>query len=405
MRMFVETDDSNTVVRRICAGNDVNAAADRLLSGDVPIQAATQAMQGLQLQAPHSSAKASAPMPYAHAPAARPHHGHPHPPHTAGLPYVPPTHQTAPLPYMRVARAGPGGATLVGASLLDHQKEEFYRNGFVFVPGVIPIELVNAALRAINHSLGEGINKADWHLNSDRDPPTVAYCKDAANSPQVKALLADTDLWGLCESLIGPGRINGRGHGAQIALRFPQNSPNYGPHWEQHWHVDGIPTPDNGLVPKDRVHSFSLLVGVYLSPIDFPCSGNLCVFPGSHHMMEKFCRDFGPETMVDHGLPKLPVPPPCHVLAGPGDVVLAHYSLAHTVAPNASPHVRYACYFRLSNARRNTPEGRSGYESMTDIWLEFEGMREVVSAMQATGPPPEHSMQYVPYDAKKLAKK
>ena len=35
----------------------------------------------------------------------------------------------------------------------------------------------------------------------------------------------------------------------------------------------------------------------------------------------------------------------CHtgvqVKMQPGDVVLAHYMLAHSIAPNCSPHIRY----------------------------------------------------------------
>ena len=42
--------------------------------------------------------------------------------------------------------------------LTREQKEHVYEQGYVKVPGVVPQERVNAALRAINHSLGEGVD-------------------------------------------------------------------------------------------------------------------------------------------------------------------------------------------------------------------------------------------------------
>ena len=38
------------------------------------------------------------------------------------------------------------------------QKREIYENGYVHLPGVVPRVMVDAALRAINHSVGEGMN-------------------------------------------------------------------------------------------------------------------------------------------------------------------------------------------------------------------------------------------------------
>ena len=38
------------------------------------------------------------------------------------------------------------------------QKQEIFKNGFVKVPGVVPQVMVEAALRSINNSVGEGMN-------------------------------------------------------------------------------------------------------------------------------------------------------------------------------------------------------------------------------------------------------
>ena len=41
------------------------------------------------------------------------------------------------------------------------QKQEIFKNGFVKVPGVVPQVMVDAALRAINSGVGEGMNADD----------------------------------------------------------------------------------------------------------------------------------------------------------------------------------------------------------------------------------------------------
>jgi len=42
---------------------------------------------------------------------------------------------------------------------LSHaQKTEIYRNGYIRIPGVVPPVMIDAALRAINHSVGQGMN-------------------------------------------------------------------------------------------------------------------------------------------------------------------------------------------------------------------------------------------------------
>lgn len=81
-------------------------------------------------------------------------------------------------------------------------------------------------------------------------------------------------------------------------------------------------------------------------------------------------------------------------------MILAHYQLAHTIAPNISPHVRYCVYFRITHARR---EGKSfSPEAMMDVWLEYEGLsdlrvsipREMSSSLGGTSrfsPPPSSS--------------
>jgi hypothetical protein len=50
---------------------------------------------------------------------------------------------------------------------------------------------------------------------------------------------------------------------------------------------------------------------------------------------------------------KLPIiSKPLQIIAHAGDVLVAHSSLPHSVAPNVSCSVRYALYFRVNSTSR-----------------------------------------------------
>jgi hypothetical protein len=102
------------------------------------------------------------------------------------------------------------------------------------------------------------------------------------------------------------------------------------------------------------------------------------VYPRSHRVMERYFRENGFDAVRTGGLealPRLPLARPIQVCAEPGDVVLAHYLLAHSIAPNTSPNIRYAVYFRVSMH----PGDVHHAESMTNAWSEWPAM----AALQA----------------------
>lgn len=111
------------------------------------------------------------------------------------------------------------------------------------------------------------------------------------------------------------------------------------------------------------VLNFTALIGVHLSPTRQEFAGNFTVWPGSHHVLERYFREHGVETLRS-GMPKIPLGTPLQLMTEPGDVVLCHYQLAHTAAVNVSERDRYAVYFRLWF--KDIDEGR--WELMTDIW-------------------------------------
>ncbi len=245
--------------------------------------------------------------------------------------------------------------------LTFRQKRKFYEKGFVKIPGVVPRVMIDRAMRAINHSLGEGMNVADMPILRAQ-----SYCPEIKNTPVIADLLNKTPAWQLAESVIGEGKIRPV-HGGQIALRFPvmQDPPS-----PPRPHLDGMHTPTNG-VPKGTIANFTALVGIYLSDVPNPDSGNFTVWPGTHHIYERYFREHGPESLLN-GMPPVDLPEPEQVTGSAGDMILVHYQLAHGIAPNVSPNIRYAVFFRLIHVDH---EWRA---PMTDIWMHWPGIREIL---------------------------
>jgi hypothetical protein len=238
------------------------------------------------------------------------------------------------------------------------QREALLRDGYATAPGVVPAAPLAAALRAINHSLGQGLSPADLPVFRSR-----SFCPELQRAPVILDLLRATPAWLLAESLLGEGRVEAVRSG-QIALAFPQAEPPEAPYP----HLDGLHTPTNG-VPAGEVRSFTLLVGVILSDVNGPGAGNLTVWPGSHRLYESYFRDNGPKSLLG-GMPPIALPDPVELTGRVGDVVLCHYQLAHAVGANTSPHVRYAVYFRLKSRGH---DGRR-WECLTDLWKEWPGL-------------------------------
>jgi hypothetical protein len=215
------------------------------------------------------------------------------------------------------------------------QKKQIFERGYVQIPGVIPQKRIQVALRAINHSLGQGMNRRD--IATFR---SSSFCPELLGRPPILDLLYETPLLKLAESAAENGlKLAG---GGQIALRFPvMEFPG-----SMLPHIDGLYSPRNG-VPKGAIFTFTILAGVFLSDVPNRFWGNLVVWP-------------------------VKLPEPEQILAKAGDVILCHYLLGHTVAINVSPFVRYAVFFRLSHPQHT----RHGARVFKDLWLEWPALRK-----------------------------
>ena len=248
--------------------------------------------------------------------------------------------------------------------LSTFQKREFIQNGYLRVPGVVPRVMVDDALKTINACVGQGMDPEQ--MTKFR---AQSYCPELQGKPVISDLLNKTPAFALAESLVGEGKIRPAG-GGQVALRFPTlQDPPPAPRP----HLDGMYSPTNG-VPEGTIQNFTMLVGIFLSDVTQDYSGNFAVWPGTHRTFETYFRENGPESLLN-GMPKVEMPAPVQVTASAGDIALVHYQTAHAAAVNVSPNVRYAIFFRLSHIDHSDRK----WEAMKDIWLEWEGLRDVLN--------------------------
>jgi hypothetical protein len=252
------------------------------------------------------------------------------------------------------------GVTDTGAveTLTKAQRDLLRDRGYVVLPGVVPKARQEAALHAINASLGRGLRPEDVLRFRAR-----SFCPELQKTDVILDLFRNSAVSRAATSLVGSDGLE-RITTGQIALSFPSDEPPQKPYP----HLDGMYTPDNG-VPAGSVLSFTMLAGIVLSDVTTPDAGNLVVWPGSHRVFEDYFRARGPKSLLA-GMPTVDLGRPEPVLARAGDVVLSHYQLAHTGGPNASPHIRYAVYFRLKRKGHD----RWKWECMTDVWREWPGL-------------------------------
>jgi hypothetical protein len=249
-------------------------------------------------------------------------------------------------------------------TLSPAQRRALLEEGFVLLPQVIPRAMIDDARRTINAQLGsEGMARDQLPVFRAR-----TFTPELCAHPAITDLFTRSPLHAAAEAAIGRGKVRVPSE-AQIALRFP-SFPGAGTAGPAVPHIDGISSPGNG-VPRGTLFHFTALAGIFLSPVAEADRGNLTVWPGSHHRIEAYLRTHGPTAIVDR-FPDLDLGRPQAICAQPGDALLAHYALAHGIAPNLGPDVRYAVFFRLFHAAHEA----FGDRPLTDLWLEWEGLRQ-----------------------------
>lgn len=260
-------------------------------------------------------------------------------------------------------------ANSAASVLTESQRRSFMQNGYLQIRNVVPLPLVNAVLRRINHDLGIPGRMVDGGVEG-----SAKLAGNVSNCEEVLNLFCLSDACKYVEALIGRGKV-APAKGAQVAMRFPELGEPREPLGTE-WHTDGM--------RQGKLHPFTLLLGIALSDVREPLAGNFTVFPESHRTLQSLLTaDNGKlegyddecyraeSVWGDGSLPDLG--PPVQLLASRGDIVLAHPSLAHRGGLNFSPDIRYQLYFRMKHVEHAAlqPQAR------VNLYADLEGLHHL----------------------------
>jgi ectoine hydroxylase-related dioxygenase (phytanoyl-CoA dioxygenase family) len=242
--------------------------------------------------------------------------------------------------------------------LTDDQRRAFAGDGYLVLRGVVAEPLLAAADREIDEFVAE------------RPPPEATrgphfYFEPPSRLPAADATLRHSPALALADELVAPNHVDHALDHIQVALNIPPYA-----------HVPGAPHID-GHRPNEPIGSFTMLAAIFLSDETQAASGNLWVWPGSHLGHEALLRERGVEALTEvsgHACfldPPVTFGPGRPVLAGRGDLLLAHYLLGHNIGGNTTDRTRRILYYRLA-----TPDHRDHWaETFLDAFTEYPGLR------------------------------
>ena len=237
------------------------------------------------------------------------------------------------------------------------QKQQLFEQGWVVIPQVVPAEMVKAARETINSTIENYLDSIQVRAH------------ELKTDERLTNMLMKTDAFSLIESALGKDKVVPSTN-VQCALRFPDHDPqslsNPKPHIDSfHPSVEGNP---------GSIKPFIAIVGFFLNDIEHDNSGNFTVWPGTHRQFEQYFKMHGADPELKLGIPPVDLPKPVQIKAKAGDMIFAHYQLAHTATANITNAIRYAVYIRMHHADRP----KDSLDVLTDIWKYWYGMSEVV---------------------------
>ena len=251
--------------------------------------------------------------------------------------------------------------------LTNSQKHQFVEEGYLIIPNAVSQVLINAALRAVNHSIGHvGLGGEDMANNR-----SAFFCSELLSAAVILDLFTKSPVMAIAESLMGEGNVQPVTR-AKPYPRFPL--PLGEDALAPRGHLDGIGNGSNGMAKGEHRRGFTAFAVIYLADLPEPNSGNFTVWPKSHRTFADYFQRKGYQVL-EQGIPQIDLPEgPLMVTANAGDLILAHHQLFHTGGPNASANVRHAVIARL----QHKDVAQIGYDAYTDIWREWPGVHQVL---------------------------
>ena len=218
------------------------------------------------------------------------------------------------------------------AHLSQAQKNAFIENGFVVVRNLLDSERITKCRNLFQEQTGlvfddantwpEGVT--DWHPIRDEG---FEWDHDLAIAPEIQEIVHE---------LAGPHVHLPR---FSPVLRLPQPGPKV--HEMKGVHIDA---KYRGITPYPS--ELYLIVFGYLTDVDHPYDAPFSAYPGSPRKVFEYSQQPGVDLGEEYkpkgaSLPDLDYGDPIGITGKAGDVIFAHFLLAHSPSFNRGDHVRF----------------------------------------------------------------
>lgn len=252
--------------------------------------------------------------------------------------------------------------------LTREEKADFMQDGLVIRRGFVPEDLITRASSLIGR----------W-FREDMDPSQIAaytqrtFAPELSDHPALLNLFSESGARDLAADLLGDIQPVTT---TQVQIRIPEKAlPTSQP--EKAMHVDGVACPH---LDPEELRTFSLLVGVVLSDVSDPDGGALRYLPGGHLTMAKWFDSEWSLGITAQVPPRIETERGTPFLGTPGDVLLMHHLVPHSVGRNYTSTPRVMAYFRLSHP----DHAHQRLEALRNPWLDYPPLATVTTVAPAT---------------------
>jgi hypothetical protein len=222
-------------------------------------------------------------------------------------------------------------------TLSEEDQAAFVTDGLIVKRRFVSDDIVKRARSLIDAWYETGIQPSKIPDYTQR-----TFAPELGNHPDLLALFHSSGAVDVVRDLIGdfaPVET------VQIQIRLPDRSMGL----EQpakSMHVDGVACPH--LDPTE-LRTFSLLVGIVLSEVPSPEHGALRYFRAGHVPMAEWFRREWSLGISEQVPPQIADDSGTAFLGQPGDMLLMHHLVPHSVGSNQGEQPRIMAYFRVSH--------------------------------------------------------
>lgn len=268
------------------------------------------------------------------------------------------------------------------------QKEQFIRDGYVAVSGLIPDDIIAATRDNICNSMNISVTDSTTWPTEERAVPwdiveLTQGCRTEKMDDAAQELVGGVLMRRMCISSV----LDMQGKppytkGFIPVLAFPRaGEKRYdGENHKDGFHVDGIHFVT--LWPQKIL----LVALVYLTDTE-TFGGATVVRPGSHRQIFEHWAKLGRQPSAQETMADLEYSRPTAVSGKAGDVIFMHHLMVHSGSPNHDNHVRVAinANFTTDPAKPYEPKSGAPSENWTPLdWtLRTDNLPEAKVAVPA----------------------